>query len=68
MLIVLTVNNKVEFVDGSLLQPMMNSSLFRAWKCNNMVASWLAHSILIFVRKSILRMDKTIDIWKDLKA
>lgn len=51
MLTTLNANNKVEFIDGSLLQPMMNDSLFPAWRrCNNMVVSWFVHSISISIR------------------
>ena len=40
MLIVLSVKNKVEFVDGSIQGYALNHTLHTTWKrCNNMVVS-----------------------------
>nr|KYP46408.1 hypothetical protein KK1_031983 [Cajanus cajan] len=42
---------------------------FNAWRCcNNMVVSWLVHSVSLFIRQSILWMDQADEIWKDLKS
>lgn len=63
----LSAKNKLEFIDGSLLQPVSNHVRHTAWKCsNNMVVSWLIHLISPSIRQSIL--DNVVDIWRDLKS
>jgi len=69
MLTALSEKNKVKFIDGSISKPSTTHALFSAWKrCNDMVVSWLVHSISTSIRQSILWMDNVVDIWKDLKA
>lgn len=69
MFTALSAKNKVEFVDGSLPQPASNHILFSTWKrCNDMVVSWLVHSVSTSIQQSILWMDNAVDIWKDLKS
>ena len=69
MLTALSAKNKVEFIDGSISKPAMTHALFSMWKrCNNMVVSWLVHSVSTSIRQIILWMDNVVDIWKDLKA
>ena len=69
VLTALSAKNKVEFVDGSLPRLASNHRLYAAWKrANNMVVSWLVHSVATSIRQSILWMDNAVDIWKDLKA
>ncbi|KAG4989520.1 hypothetical protein JHK82_031844 [Glycine max] len=69
MLITLTAKNKVKFVNGSISKLAATRALFSAWKiCNNMVVSWLVHSVSTSIRQIILWMDNVVDIWKDLKA
>jgi len=61
-LTVLSGKNKVEFVDDFLPQPISNRRLYAAWKrANNMVVSWLVHSIATSIRQSILWMDNAVD-------
>ncbi|XP_068499516.1 uncharacterized protein [Phaseolus vulgaris] len=65
----LSAKNKVEFVNGAAPQPSETDSSFSSWtRCNNMVASWLVHSVSVHIRQSIIWMDKALDIWNDLKA
>ena len=65
MLTALSAKNKVEFVDGSAPQPSSSDPLFNVWRpCNNMVVSWLVHSVFISIRHSILWMDRADEIWK----
>ena len=55
MLTALSAKNKVEFVDGTISQPVITYPLHFAWKrCNNMVISWIVHSILSSIRESLL--------------
>ena len=69
MSIALSEKNKLEFIDGSLLQTAPNHALHIAWKrSNNMVVSWLIHSVSPSIRQSILWLDNAVDIWRDLKS
>nr|KYP36052.1 Retrovirus-related Pol polyprotein from transposon TNT 1-94 [Cajanus cajan] len=69
MITALSAKNKVEFVDGSIQRPTQSDTLHAAWKrCNNMVVSWIVHSVSPSIRQSILWMDNAHDIWKDLKS
>uniref|UniRef100_A0A368UJM4 Retrotransposon gag domain-containing protein n=1 Tax=Glycine max TaxID=3847 RepID=A0A368UJM4_SOYBN len=46
-----------------------NHPLHAAWRrCNNIVVSWLVHSVSPSIRQNILWMDNARDIWKDLKS
>ena len=55
MLTTLSAKNKVEFVDGTISQPVITHPLHSAWKrCNNMVISWIVHSVSSFIRQSLL--------------
>ena len=63
----LSAKNKVEFVNGTAPRPSEFDSSFSSWtRCNNMVASWLVHSVFVHIRQSILWMDKALDIWNCL--
>nr|KYP36406.1 Retrovirus-related Pol polyprotein from transposon TNT 1-94 [Cajanus cajan] len=69
MLTALSAKNKVEFVDGSAPKPSPSDPMHAAWRrCNNMVVSWLVHSVSMPIRHSVLWMDKVDEIWKDLKS
>ncbi|KAG5129724.1 hypothetical protein JHK84_036121 [Glycine max] len=69
MLIALSAKNKVEFIDGSIQEYALNHPLHATRKsCNNMVVSWIVHSVSPSIRQSILWMDNARDIWKDLKS
>ncbi|XP_068487340.1 uncharacterized protein [Phaseolus vulgaris] len=65
----LSAKNKVEFVLGTHPCPPTNDSTYSAWiRCNNMVVSWLVHSVSLPIRQSIIWMDVAVDIWNDLKT
>jgi len=69
VIIVLSAKNKLEFIKGLIPQPSELDPTFASWiRCNNMVASWLVHSIFVPIRKSIIWMEKALDVWSDLKA
>jgi len=69
VLTALSAKNKVEFVNGTAPRPSETDSSFSSWtRCNNMVASWLVHSVSVHIRQSIIWMDKALDVWNDLKA
>ncbi|WVZ01411.1 hypothetical protein V8G54_027480 [Vigna mungo] len=57
MLTALSAKNKVEIIDGSTPRPLASDRLSGAWKrCNNMVVSWLVHSVSSSIRQNILWM------------
>ncbi|KAJ8747272.1 hypothetical protein K2173_014518 [Erythroxylum novogranatense] len=61
--------NKLSFVDGTILPPSRTDSLFVPWeRCNNLVISWLIHSISSSIAQSIIWLDSAYEIWNDLKA
>jgi len=67
--IALSAKNKVEFIDDTTPEPAKTDPSHQAWKrCNNMVVSWLTHSVSPSIRQSILWMDKSEDIWRYLKS
>ena len=69
MITALSAKNKLEFVDGSAPEPLKTDRTYGAWRrCNNMVVSWIVHSVAASIRQSVLWMDKAEDIWRDLKS
>ncbi|XP_025983417.1 uncharacterized protein LOC114385294 [Glycine soja] len=69
MITTLSAKNKVEFVNGKAPEPLKTDRTYGAWsRCNNMVVSWLVHSVSISIRQSVLWMDKAEEIWNDLKS
>jgi hypothetical protein len=62
------MKNKLGFVDGSIRAPERDDPKFSVWdRCNPTICSWILHSLKPAVLSSILLMDTTVDIWKDLK-
>ncbi|XP_068504115.1 uncharacterized protein [Phaseolus vulgaris] len=69
VLTVLSAKNKVEFINGVIPCPPESDPSFSSWICcNNIVVSWLVHSVSVPIPKNIIWMDKALDIWNDLKA
>jgi len=65
----LSTKNKVEFILGDHPRPSKDDPNFSAWsRCNNMVVSWLVHSVSLPIRQSIIWMDVVVEIWNDLKT
>ncbi|KAJ8748501.1 hypothetical protein K2173_003399 [Erythroxylum novogranatense] len=68
MRMALLSKNKLQFVDGTIPAPPIIDPLFHAWeRCNNMVISWLNHSITPSIFNSVLWLDKASEIWIDLR-
>lgn len=68
MMTALSAKNKLEFIDGGAPEPLKADRTYGGWRrCNNMVVSWIIHSVSMTIRQSILWMDKAEEIWKDLK-
>ena len=69
MITALSAKKKVEFILGDNPRPSHDNPNFPTWtRCNNMVTSWLVHSVSLPIRQSIIWMDVAIDIWNDLKT
>jgi len=69
MITALSAKNKVEIIYGSVPQPAKIDTSYSSWKrCNNMVVSWIIHSVFVPICQSIIWMDVAADIWKDLKT
>lgn len=68
MRIALMSKNKLYFVDGTLRMltntyPLYSTSM----RCNTMILSWLNHSLSRSITHKIIWIDKTVEIWNDLK-
>ena len=64
IVIALTVKNKVQFTDGSIVSPSTDQ-IFRhtAWlRANNLVLSWLMNSISKEIRNSLLFVVSAVDL------
>ena len=69
MLTTISAKNKLQFVNVAATEPDSDSPLRDAWmRCNNMVVSWLVHSVSPQIRQSIIWMENAEDIWSDLKS
>jgi len=69
MIMALTAKNKLAFVNGSLLQPAVESGVeYQAWiRCNNMVLSWILNSASKEIAASVIYIDTCHGMWLDLK-
>ena len=69
MSMALLSKNKLQFVDGSIPVPARGDATFSAWqRCNNMVISWLIHSVSSSIAQSIIWIDSALEIWNDLHS
>ncbi|KHN11067.1 hypothetical protein glysoja_041366, partial [Glycine soja] len=69
MVTALSTKNKVEFINGNAPEPLRTDRTYNAWsRCNNMVVSWIVHSVSVAIRQSILWMNRAEEIWNDLKS
>ncbi|XP_019447312.1 PREDICTED: uncharacterized protein LOC109350536 [Lupinus angustifolius] len=68
MTIALDTKNKLCFLNGSLPRPPPTDLMQPVWsRCNNLIVSWLTQSMQPSIVQTILWMDSTAEIWKDLK-
>ncbi|XP_020419536.1 uncharacterized protein LOC109949182 [Prunus persica] len=64
----LSAKNKLGLIDGSVKAPPSTDAKFPMWqRCNDMVLSWLLHSIHPDIANSVLYSDTTAAVWNDLK-
>ena len=65
----LKAKNKLGMVDGKYVRPDSKSPLLAQWeRCDNMVISWLIHSMAKDIASSILYCDTAAEIWSELKV
>lgn len=63
----LDAKNKIGFIDGSLIRPLESDRNFRLWsRSNSMSKSWLLNTVSPQIYRSILRINDSADIWRDL--
>jgi hypothetical protein len=68
MKVALMAKNKISFVDGSILPPLPSDPLYGAWqRCNTMALAWIHRSVSESILQSVLWIDKTFEVWKNLK-
>ncbi|XP_031251067.1 uncharacterized protein LOC116108971 [Pistacia vera] len=68
MKMALLSKNKLKFVDGTLRAPLTTDPMFLAWEgCNTMVICWLNHSLAPSITSTMLWIDKTYEVWEDLR-
>ncbi|XP_074295987.1 uncharacterized protein LOC141623716 [Silene latifolia] len=68
MLIGLSVKNKIGFVDGTLPKPTSGATKIRQWeRCNDMVISWILHSVSSEIANGLLYTETAKSIWDELK-
>ncbi|KAM3251916.1 hypothetical protein P3L10_005986 [Capsicum annuum] len=68
MFIVLSAKNNLGLIDGTILEPKLSDPLFPAWnRCNDMVISWLLHSLSREIAEIVIYFRSVREIWKELK-
>lgn len=65
MLIALSAKNKVDFVDGSIIEEEPDSSKFQSWsRYNDMVISWTLNALSNEIAESIFYLERFRHVWK----
>ena len=68
LVIALSMNNKLGFVDGSIPKPVGNPDLLKSWmRNNNIVIAWLLNSLSKDISASVLYSETASEIWNDLR-
>ncbi|XP_070010707.1 uncharacterized protein [Nicotiana sylvestris] len=68
VVIALSANNKLGFIDGTLTIPQVDSGLQKTWaRCNDMVLSWILNSLSKEIGESVLYSQSAKDLWSDLE-
>ena len=64
----LSAKNKLGLVDGSVKAPSSNDPKFSTWqRCNDMVLSWILHSLHPDIASSVLYAKTAAAVWTDLR-
>lgn len=68
ILIALSTNNKLGFIDGNLPRPKDGAVDLRSWvRCNDMIFAWLLNSLTPEIRSSVIHSKSTRIMWKQLE-
>ena len=70
MIHALIAKNKVGFTDGSIQSPLEIEQPveYALWnRCNNMILSWLAHSVEHDLAKTVVHAKTVHQVWQDFK-
>lgn len=68
MLIGLSAKNKIRFVDGTIVKPLITDVNYKAWDiCNNMMISWILGVLDQDIARSVLYFNTTREIWMNLE-
>ncbi|XP_074334135.1 uncharacterized protein LOC141671716 [Apium graveolens] len=68
MVIGLTTKNKMSFVDGTLIKPVLTDHKYKFWsRCNSMITGWIITALDPQIAASILYVDTARAIWLDLE-
>jgi len=66
----LTAKNKVGFINGSVKAPSEEDQPveYALWnRCNNMILSWLKHSVELDLFKGVIHAKTACQVWEDFK-
>ena len=67
-MLALTAKKKIDFVNGKIPMPELDSPLYEDWQsCNTMFLSWLINSMHIDVSSSIIYCETAREMWIELK-
>ncbi|XP_074343831.1 uncharacterized protein LOC141683044 [Apium graveolens] len=68
MMLMLSVKNKLSFVNGTVVVPVPGTDEYKAWeRCNDLVISWILFNLDETIACSVLFLKTARDIWKDLE-
>ncbi|XP_070035642.1 uncharacterized protein [Nicotiana tomentosiformis] len=68
MLISLSVKNKIQLIDGSLIERTTNSHLYPYWqRCNYMIKAWIMNSLSKDIAKTILYYKTAREAWNNVE-
>ncbi|GAB2270057.1 hypothetical protein Dimus_038818 [Dionaea muscipula] len=64
----LNAMNKLEIVDGTIKAPPSGDPKHHMWqRCNDMILTWILHSIEPHIARSVIFSDTAAAVWSDLK-
>lgn len=65
--VLLMTKNKLGFVNGNMKKPESDSNRLTQWeRCNNMMISWLLHSVVSDIVESIVYCGTANETWDEL--
>nr|KYP55820.1 hypothetical protein KK1_002045 [Cajanus cajan] len=68
MMMSLLIKNKEGFIDGSIQEPSVDSSIRPFWqRCNTMFLGWLVRSMSAEIAQSIIWRSRASEVWAELK-